>query len=83
MRKKHESNKEIELDTVPADLESFGELSVFDRGKYDLIEKESYEVLIIGDVELSEEARGILTMHPQFSVLDNLSEVKMERAGMN
>ena len=73
LRKKHKSNVESELDKVPADIESFRELSVFDRGKYDLIEKESYEVLIIGDIELSEEARGILTMHPQFSVLDNLS----------
>ena len=72
LMKKHKNKEEDEIDKVPENLHVYANLSVFDQGKFDQIEKETYEITIIGDVELSAAERGILCHHPQFALLDNL-----------
>ena len=75
---KHKTDEEDELDKVLDDLKDYGNLSVFDRGKFEIIEKETYEITTIGKVELKDDERGILMQHPQFALLDNLSAVNLD-----
>ena len=54
---------------------------MFDPGKFDEIEIQSYEVKTIGDLDLNENESKILQLHPKFSVLGKLEsgDLKFEQ----
>ena len=54
------------------------ELSIFEREKYNRIETLSYEVTCAGEVNLTNEEKSVLTMHPKFSIIDTLQEGALE-----
>ena len=70
-RKYRERNKDEKL---PEDMEDLSELRVFNEDRYDEIEKEKYDIKIIGDVELNEKELQILKLHPKFAILPKLVE---------
>ena len=47
--------------------------------KYDGIETETYEVKVLGDVNLSEEEKQVLKLHNKFVVLDNIKPDAMDK----
>ena len=71
---KNKYSKEKEIDNndniVPEDLEDYGELSVYKESEYNKVETEEYEVLVIGNVELSEDEKAILKLHNKFSIFE-------------
>ena len=73
---KNKYSKEREIDKndniVPEDLEDYGELSVYKESEYNKVETEEYEVLVIGNVELSEDEKAILKLHNKFSIFEKL-----------
>ena len=72
LRKKYRQNEEDCLDEVPSSMVGYESLSIFDKSKYDDIEKKEIEILSIGDIDLSDNERLILGMHPKFSVIQKL-----------
>ena len=57
---------------VPEDLEEYSDLSVFNSKKFNEIKPISYDVKVIGNVEISEEEEQVLKIHPKFSILEDL-----------
>ena len=53
LRDKYRDAEEDLIDQVPKGLEQFAMLSVFNRGKFEEIKTDKYNVTIIGDVHLS------------------------------
>ena len=75
---KKEREKEEKLDMIPRGLEGYKNAKVFDKGKFDDLEIQSYEITVIGDVELSEEEKKVLRLHPKFALLQDLDMEDME-----
>ena len=60
LRGKFRIDEEEKLRNVPNGLESFQELSIFSPKKFAKIERQSYEVEVLGDVSLTEEEKCVL-----------------------
>ena len=67
-------SEEEKIQKIPEGLEDYDCLSEFDPGKFGEIEMKTYEVETIGDVELTDNEKKILQLHPKFSVLGKLEE---------
>ena len=52
LKAKYRETEDEKLDKIPAEIEEYITLSVFDREKYDRVEALTYEVTCIGDVKL-------------------------------
>ena len=74
LKEKYKMKNDEKLSQVPKGLDKFWSLSTFDRGKFDQVEKDSYEVEVIGDITLSDNERSVLSLHPKFSVISALQE---------
>ena len=70
--RKYRQDAEEKLDEVPKGLEQLANISIFDRDKFEAIAMKEYEIIEIGDVDLTENMRKILRMHPKFSVIQEL-----------
>ena len=55
-------------------MKEFVSLSISDRGKFDRIKCQSYEVTCVGEVKLSDEEESVLKMHPKFAIIEDLKE---------
>ena len=71
---KYREDEEEKLDNIPKEMQEYASLSIFDRDNFDKIEILSYEVIRVGDVELSPKEEKVLKMHPKFSTMDTLQE---------
>ena len=78
LRKKYRETEDEKIRKIPIELEEYDELSIFDPGKFNDIKTESYEVKTIGEVDLNENERKILQLHPKFSVLGKLENGGIE-----
>ena len=78
LRRKYRETEEEKVRKIPETLEEFDDLSIFDPEKFDEIMTEDYDIQTIGDVDLNENERKILKLHPKFSVLGKLTEGGME-----
>ena len=56
----------------PEDLDDYADLSVYSTTKFNQIEVMNSDVLVIGDIVLSEEEKEVLKLHTKFSVSENL-----------
>ena len=65
------NNKEDE--EIPEDLQEYSELKILNKIEYENLEPDSYEIKVIGDVELTNEEKSVLTLHPKFCILDKLT----------
>ena len=74
LKRKYRESKEDLVRKVPDEMEGLEDLRIFDHRKYNDIEMESYEVKVIGDVELTENELKVLKLHPKFAVLPRLCE---------
>jgi hypothetical protein len=54
LRTKYREDEERKLDKVPANLERFESLSIFSQDKFDDIEVKTYDVICIGDIEITD-----------------------------
>ena len=64
LKHKYKLNEDDAVNEVPAGLEEFKNLSVFDRGKFEEVQTEEKEVLCLSEnVSLSEEERMVLRLH--------------------
>ena len=71
--------QEDENKKVPEDMLKFSDCSIFDKKKYDDLEEETYEIKVIGEVDLSENEKKVLKPHPKFCVVGHLEEVHFEQ----
>ena len=78
LKAKYRETEDEKLDKIPAEIEEYVTLSVFDREKYDRVEALSYEVTCVGDVKLSNEEKSILSLHPKFSLIEDLRDDSLE-----
>ena len=74
--------KEIEerkRECIPKELGCFRKCVIFDKEKFSEIEKETQDVIKIGKIDLDEDEKSILLLHPNFAVLRYLDEKEHER----
>ena len=74
IKDKYREQNEEQENEVPEDLEYYETLKVFNKNKYNEMEKETYKVKIIGDIELDEKELQVLKLHPKFAILPKLLE---------
>ena len=72
LKRKYRDSDEEEERKVPPDMEDLMELTVFDKEKYSKLVMQSYEVKVIGDVQLEENEKLVLKLHPKFAILPRL-----------
>ena len=72
LKKKYRQDEEDKLDEIPNGLEGLEGLSIFDRDKFDKIELKEIKIETRGDLNLTENQRKILGLHPKFSVVQKL-----------
>ena len=77
IRKKYSRNTQEENE-VPEDLQEYTNLKIFNKEEYENIQPDSYEIKVIGEVELTEEEKSVLTLHPKFCILDKLTHSDFE-----
>ena len=78
LRKKYREEEKEKIKKLPKGLEDFSTLRVFDEDAFEQILVESYEVLIIGDLEIDEDEQNALKLPPKFSVMEDLLKGGME-----
>ena len=54
-------------------MKDYSSAKVFDRQKYDEIVVEQIDVIVIGQVDLSEDIKAVLRLHTKFSISDELT----------
>ena len=74
LREKYRQKEENILEEIPEEMEEFSDLSVFSKAKYEELEVQTYDILTIGEVELSEEEKKVLRLHNKFSVLEDIKK---------
>ena len=72
LRKKFREEEKEKIKKLPKGLEEFSTLRVFDEDAFEKILVESYEVLIIGDLQIDEYEQSALKLPPKFSVMEDL-----------
>ena len=71
-RKNNARNPEEEEQEAPEDIQEYYKAKIFNKKWYDDKKIDSYEVKIVGNIELSQEEKAVLTMHPKFCIVDKL-----------
>ena len=74
LQHKYRETEEEKLDKIPKEMEEYITLSIFDRDKFDRLEELQYEITCVGDLELKDNEKSILRMHPTFSIIETLKE---------
>ena len=72
LRRKYRQTEEDKIDEIPAGMEELENLSIFDRNKFESVEIDEIEIMILGDADLTENEKLVLRMHPKFSVVQKL-----------
>ena len=72
LRAKYRQTEEEKVEEIPEDLEEYSNLSVFNKQKYEELKVNKYDVQVIGEVELDDDERAVLSLHNKFSILENL-----------
>ena len=75
---KEDKNKISQEEDVPEDLQEFSELTIFNKKRYQEILEDSYEVTVIGNVDLTVAEEKVLKLHPKFCVTGRLQEQDFE-----
>ena len=53
-------------------------LSVFNRENYERVDTLTYEVICVGEVNLTNEEKSILSLHPKLSIVEDLNDDALE-----
>ena len=77
IRKKYSRDKQEDRE-VPEDLMEYMDLKIFNKEEYENLQPDSYEIKVIGNVELNEEEQSALKLHPKFCILDKLTNSDFE-----
>ena len=72
LKNKYRQSEEDLIDEIPASMAGLEDLSIFNKPDFDKIEIQVPEVTVLGDVELTENERLVLGLHPKFSVMQKL-----------
>ena len=65
---KYREDAQEKLDKIPDEMQDYLTLSIFDREKFDRLKELTYEITCLGNIELSNEEKSILRLHPKFSI---------------
>ena len=65
---------------IPEDIKEFSDCTVFNKNKFDVLEIDSYDIKVIGDVELTRQEEQILKLQPKFCIVERIQEVTFEAA---
>ena len=79
LKTKYSTDKNHEEVRIPDDVKEFSEAVVFDKKKFEDITPDSYEVKIIGDIELSKEEEKVLKLHPKFCIVEKIKVIDFEQ----
>ena len=58
---------------LDSSVEVLEDLKIFNKEEYENLQPDSYEIKVIGNVELNEEEQSALKLHPKFCILDKLT----------
>ena len=78
LRDKYETDDETKLDEVPDDLKEYSDAMIFTKEKFEKIELDVMEVAVVGEVELSDAERQVLSLHPKFGIMERLEVTDYE-----
>ena len=78
LKEKYKDDKEKKMDTVPEEMEEFGELAIFSKEKFERLEVQVPTVVRYGDVEIDKDEEEILRMHPKMATVSRLNPGYME-----
>ena len=78
LQKKFREDEKEKIKKLPKGLEDFCTLRIFDQEEFDKILIESYEVLVIGDIEIDDDERNALKLPPKFSLMEDLVKGGLE-----
>ena len=78
LKNKYRNNKNEIQEEVPEDITEYSDARIFSKYKYDEIQEESYDIKIVGDVELTVAEKKVLKLHPKFCVVGHLKEPEFE-----
>ena len=70
---------EEKRDRIPNELKEYEDCNVFDREKFEKIEKDKFDVVTLGGLELDEEEKEVLRLNPKFAALKKLDKEECER----
>ena len=79
LKKKYNIKSQEQQEPPPEDLKKFEDIMIFDKTKYENLKNDSYQIKIIGNVELSNDEKAVLRLHPKFCVLENLTLTRLEQ----
>ena len=74
LRQKYERNRDNEKDRLTPEMSKFEGLAVLDQEKYDGIEVKEIPVVKYGDVELDEDEKAAMRLHPKMALPRKLRE---------
>ena len=76
LRMKYDNDKEQEMDKVPHELDGEGVegLSVFNKERFEEIERTEIKAVTYGDIEIDEDEEKALKLHPKMTIPKKLAE---------
>ena len=79
VRRNEETERERIEVVIPEEIESYKNCIVFDPERFDKLKEASIEKLTIGNVNIDDDEKAALRLHPNFAVLKYLDEEEQER----
>ena len=80
LRMKFEMKKDDELDDVPEEMKDFIGLAVFDKEKFENLKTREIEIVKYGEVELDDDEKAAMRLHPKMALPRKLNEGFMSLA---
>ena len=77
LQRKYRPQKEDIL-RLPEDLEEFSQTTAFHSQRYDQLQGVSYETKVIGEINLSQAEKSVLSLPPKYAILPSLHEGGLE-----
>ena len=74
LRMKFGNDDEKEIDKIPDEMGDFREMIVLDKERYEKLEVKEPEVVKYGDVELDDEEKAAMRLHPKMALPKRLQE---------
>ena len=78
LQRKYKKDEEQKLDRVPEEIRDFEHARVFSRKGFEEIDGAEVQVIVVGEIELSEEEREVLQKHPKYAILEHLDIKEIE-----
>ena len=81
LRRKFEKKRTELLENKPKKYHGFEDAKVFDKEKFEGIKVNEIKVSQVGDINLSDEEKSVLRLHPKFVIRDKIDDGELEYQG--